>query len=132
MQDLAAARTALIARLKADSAINAICGGQVAWSPVPQGWKPPYAACRLTAAPLDRTYAGPSGYVRMRVQIDCWATTRAGADALAKAVFDALDGAAFGPVVHAQLVSSQDSFVEPSPEALPGSQMDFVLHTKEQ
>ena len=81
--------TALRSRLKDNAAVAAITG-QIHWSVRPQGTALP--AIVLTGVADDRSqhFTGLAGYRSTRVQIDCYAATKAQAVALREAVIAAL------------------------------------------
>ncbi len=82
---------ALIARLRATGPIAALAGARIDWDDRP-GELP---ALTLTMVSPGRSYtlAGADGLDQPRVQIDCWASTKDGRVALARAVLAEMERA---------------------------------------
>jgi hypothetical protein len=83
---------AIIARLLATSGISSLVSTRVYPGAVPQGSAMPAMVVNtITGAPI---YAdeGEVGLDQARMQIDCWATTYAGAKLLAREVRESLSG----------------------------------------
>lgn len=83
---------ALRALLVADAAVNAEVAGRVYWDTAVQGSAKPSIVLYPVSGVPDYHMQGPSGLVESRVQIDCRATTRTGALALARKVEAVLSG----------------------------------------
>ena len=83
---------AIYARLAADTNITGICGTRI--RPGVLGEEEPLPAITYNVISGERLHhtAGESGYVRPRVQIDCWATNYNTARSLADKVRLRIDG----------------------------------------
>ena len=82
------ASTALQALLLATPAVTAICGTRIASDRMEQGAATPFVVYTGTAEP-QRALDGSVHGTKTTFEIQCWAATRAAADALAAAVADA-------------------------------------------
>lgn len=82
--------TALRSRLKDDAGVSAIVGSRVDWSVRPQGTSSPCVVMRVVADERSQHFAGFNDYRPTRVQIDCYAATRAVAVSLRDAVIAAV------------------------------------------
>jgi hypothetical protein len=85
---------ALTALLLADGTVSSLTGAgdRLTWDVIPQGKAGAAAVMYLISAIPDYHTAGPSGLVESRVQIDCRASTKADALALARAIETTLSG----------------------------------------
>ncbi|HKQ02637.1 MAG TPA: DUF3168 domain-containing protein [Actinomycetes bacterium] len=87
---------ALITALEAYGPLMALAGadGRLRIYPqvLPQDVKLPAITYKRISETEVRSQDGPSGLVRPRFQLDCWAKTYAEADAVAAAVRDRMDG----------------------------------------
>ena len=84
------ASTDLQALLLATSAVTALCGTRISSDRMEQGAATPFVVYTGTAEP-QRALDGSVHGTRTTFEIQCWASTRAAADALAAAVKTALD-----------------------------------------
>jgi hypothetical protein len=82
--------TALRARLKADAGVFALVGSRVDWSVRPQGTSSPCIVLTVIADLRDQHFQGFAGFRSTRVQIDCYAATKAVAVSLREAVIAAV------------------------------------------
>lgn len=78
--------------LKANSAVAALVGTRVYALKAPQPATAPYITYQRISGERTRDTRGPTGRARARIQVDCYATGYAGANALANAVRKSLDG----------------------------------------
>lgn len=85
---------ALTALLLADATVTSLTGtgDRLTWDVIPQGKTGAAAVMYLISGIPDYHTAGPSGLVESRVQINCRASTKADALALARAIEAALSG----------------------------------------
>jgi hypothetical protein len=84
------ASTDLQALLLATSAVTALCGTRISSDRMEQGAATPFIVYTGTAEP-QRALDGSVHGTRTVFEIQCWASTRAAADALAAAVKTVLD-----------------------------------------
>lgn len=84
--------TDLRALLAADTAVAALVGTRISADRAEQGTALPMIVFSGQCEPL-LTLAGPTGVGLWTFEIQCWATTRASAEAVADAVAAACDGA---------------------------------------
>ena len=119
--------------LTKDNGVKAIVGTRVYPVYLPQS--PTYPAItyqRITTERVGST-TGPSGLARPRFQVDCWATTYAGAKALSTAVRTAVDGHS-GKIgsadVFGVIVSNETDFYEPDVD-INRVTMDLIIWHKE-
>lgn len=82
----------LIALVLADAAVTAAVGAKVWWVRRPQGQVAPLAIMTMVSNVPAIAMAGETNWTDSRVQIDCYATTYAGARAVARAVSALLGG----------------------------------------
>ena len=84
--------TGLVAHLKANGAVAALVGTRVYHERLPQS--PTYPAITYTRTGTDRwmTLSGAIAMSRVRITLDCWATSSAQLEALAVAVRGAVGG----------------------------------------
>lgn len=85
-------REAIVARLLRISELTAIVGDRVR-----PGWRAaddplPSVSCFVVSDAAGHHLSGRCGYAIARVQIDCWARTRAQAVAVARSIQRAIDG----------------------------------------
>jgi hypothetical protein len=85
-------REALRAHLLADAGLAALVGTRVSWPWRQRGDALPSVTLRRIDAVRDYTMGGPSGLVRSRVQVDCWAATYDSATVVSRAAVAALSG----------------------------------------
>lgn len=85
---------ALTALLLADATVSSLTGSgnRLTWDVISQGQSGAAAVMYLISGIPDYHTAGPSGLVESRVQIDCRATKKADAVALARAIEAVLSG----------------------------------------
>lgn len=83
---------ALYVRLTGDAAVTAIVGTAVYPQAAPQNLEPPFITYARVSAERLRSFDGPSGLARPRMQVDCWAAGYRQARQLADATRRALDG----------------------------------------
>lgn len=86
-----------------DATVAALVGTRVYPHKPPQGATLPAVGYLRIGGPRDTSLNGASGSARTRIRFDCWATTSDGADAVMRAVRDAMDAytgafAAINPV----------------------------------
>lgn len=84
------ASTELQALLLATPAVTALCGTRIAADRMEQGAARPFVVYTASAEP-QRALDGSVHGTKTTFELQCWADTRAAADALAYAVQDALD-----------------------------------------
>jgi len=82
--------TALRARLKNDAGVSALAGSRIDWSMRPQGTSSPCVVLTTIFDERDQHFQGFASYRSTRVQIDCYAATKAVAVALREAVIAAV------------------------------------------
>lgn len=131
---MVSAHEAIYAKLSGDSAVRALVGDRIYPARTPQDTTLPKIVFTTITEGRAPTMAGSSGAVNPRIQIDCWADSNAGADALADAVRLALDGYR-GTVASVQirscfLDSKRDAIVEPrdgTEQRIFGRSMDFSI-----
>lgn len=99
----------LAALLLTDTAVAAIAGNRVNWSDRPQGSALPAVVLHRVSGGRDYHMAGPSGFVRSRVQADCWALTYKDAVQLSRAVRVALSGYSSGDMQGAFIEAERQS-----------------------
>ena len=86
-------RVGLRAYLLDDAAISAAVGGARIYPiKLPQGQTLASIVYSRISGQGDHHMEGPSGLNRVRIQIDCWATTADAADLLARQVKERIDG----------------------------------------
>ena len=86
------AETALRALLVADGATAALVGARVSADRMEQGAARPFVVFARTASLPVTTIGGTVLKTQASIDVQCWADTRAGADALADAVTAAVRG----------------------------------------
>lgn len=77
---------ALVARLRAATAVAAIAGTRVSWFERPRRGGLPCVVLTMVSPGREWTHEGPDGLDRPRVQFDCWAESDTASLALARAV----------------------------------------------
>jgi hypothetical protein len=82
--------TALRTRLKNDAGVSALVGTRIDWSVRPQGSITPCVVLTMIADNRDQHFQGFAGFRSTRIQIDCYAATKAAAVALREAVIAAV------------------------------------------
>ena len=82
---------ALVARMLAAAAIQAIAGSRINWGFRVQGERLPAVTLFNVSPGRTYTYKGVAGLAGPRVQIDCWAADFATAKALARAVIATIE-----------------------------------------
>ena len=80
------------ALLRADPAIMALAPGGIEWVTQAEGLAPSFALLTQISGAEGLTQSGPDGLVAARVQIDAWSDYASGADRLARAIRDRLNG----------------------------------------
>jgi hypothetical protein len=85
---------ALIANLLASSA-GPLVSNRIYWLKRPQASAVPAVTLTRISGVHNYHHGGDSGLVVSRVQVDCWATTFAGAKTVSRAIIDHLTGASF-------------------------------------
>ena len=130
---------AIYARLVAHAGTTALVGTRVYPLRLPQG--PTYPAIRyqVISAPREHAMGADTGTVHARVQVDCWATTYAGAKALAAQVILALSrwgGTSGGVVVEHVFLENEIDRFEPDPliggaDGADRVLLDFMAHYTE-
>jgi len=107
--------------LAGDSAIAALVGARIYPALLPQPPTFPALTYQVVSGFRHTQMDGPPGVNRARLQIDCWAATYIGAEALADAVRLALDGfkgmvgGSPGRLVQAAFFASERDLYEPEP-----------------
>lgn len=86
------------------AALMAALGCPVAWGLAPQGQPVPGITLFQVGADPERTHDGLTGTWQGRVQVDCYAATRAEAATIERAVIAALDGFRGGALLLALLI----------------------------
>jgi hypothetical protein len=84
--------TDLVQKLNTFTAVTTLVSTRVYPEPLPQAPTLPALTYNQVSAVRVRDLTGPAGKSRHRVSISCWATTYAGARALADAVRQSIDG----------------------------------------
>lgn len=82
--------TALRARLKDDAGVSGLVGSRVDWNVRPQGTTAPCIVLTVVSDDRGQHMAGFHGYRPTRVQVDCYAATRAAAVQVRDAVLAAI------------------------------------------
>lgn len=82
----------LVAELLADAGVAAIVGTRVHPGAVPQNGSLPAIVYQRISSIRDVDMSGPQSFTQVRIQVDCWHTSYAGAKSLADAVRSALNG----------------------------------------
>lgn len=82
----------MVATLEAASAVNTLVSGRIYPRRLPQNPTLPAITYQQVSAVRVRDLTGPAGKSRHRISINCWASTTAGAHALAQAVRQSIDG----------------------------------------
>lgn len=82
----------LVALLLGTAGITTLIGDRLTWDRRQQGASLPALVLTTVSRVPDYTMASASGLERSRIQVDCWATTRASANALGAALRTALSG----------------------------------------
>lgn len=120
---------ALIAILLADDDLAALVGSKIHWLRRPQKQALPSVTLQTIGGPRTNHTEGADSIVGYRVQVDCWASTFAGAKACARAVEAAVSGKRFpaqATNIHGVFVlDANDSFEGEEPEAIHRSRLDL-------
>lgn len=74
---------AVKARLQAHAGVTALISGRVFFNHLPDRKTLPAATVSLVSSPRIPLFGGDADKVRSRIEVECWATTQAGAKALA-------------------------------------------------
>jgi hypothetical protein len=82
--------TALRSRLKNDAGVSALVGSRVDWTQRPQGTSAPCVVLTAIADNRDQHFQGFAGFRSTRIQIDCYAATKAVSVALREAIISAV------------------------------------------
>lgn len=77
---------ALRARLKADAAVTAACGGRIYWNVRPERTAYPALVLQVVVAPIDQHFDGFAGFQRATVQFTAFAKKQSEAVAIREAV----------------------------------------------
>ena len=85
-------KDAMIAELRADTGVAALVDERVFKKVAPQGKPLPYITVQRISNSHVHHLTAASGLADARVQVSCWDTSDSGAEALAEAVREALDG----------------------------------------
>lgn len=85
-------QSALYEHLKDDSGISAIVGDKVYPLVASGDDSPPYITFQLITRRHEHDLGAASGLARTRIQVNCWESTAALAEALADTVRESLDG----------------------------------------
>lgn len=122
---------AIYTLLKDAAGVSALAGTRIYPILAPQDSAYPLITYQRISGARWRTFDGPSGKAQPRFQLDVWATSYAGANALAKAVRDALDGYS-GTVATVRiggvaLETDQDRIDTSTDPKLFGVTMDFMI-----
>ena len=128
------AHEAIYTRLSGNAAVRAIVDDRIYPARTPQDTTLPKIVFTTISQGRAPNTAGASGVTNPRIQIDCWADSNAGADALADAVRLALDGYR-GTVASVQIRScfldaQRDAIVEPrdgGEQRIFGRSLDFNI-----
>lgn len=130
--------TALFSILIGDATINSLIATRVYPNIVPQNAPMPAITYQQISGPRDHVMAGPTGLVGARYQINCWASSYAGAKELAEAVRKELDG--YSGTVNTRVIEviiledeGDMPEVTPGADALKrfGKRLDFIVWFKE-
>lgn len=117
--------------LKDTAAVSALVAGRVYPVQAPQNPTYPLVTYQRISAVRVRSVDGPSGLAQPRIQVDAYATTYAGAKALAAAIRGALDGyrgtAGGVRVGGVSLLSDIDFFEEDVDPKLYRVSMDYLV-----
>lgn len=124
--------------LKEDVDVKALVGTRIYPVNIPQAASMPAIVYEQTAGPREHTMAGPIGMVAAGFNINCWAETYGGADALADKVRILLDGydSTVGTVyVYVMFLENETDLLEQLPDARVtrryGKQLTFTVWHKE-
>lgn len=117
----------LRALLRASSALRALTPGGIDWGIQAQG--PTGGNVVLTAISALPTYGiqGRLMHTEYRVQADCYATTAGGAQAIADAVLDVVDGYHVEPFLGVLLITSRDTREGDENSVIHRVSMDFSI-----
>lgn len=99
----------------------------VAWGGLGQGEGLPRIALYRVGATDDITLDGRSGWMRGRVQVDCYGETFAQAIGTSRAVQEILSGYSGGPIWRAALEGIRDLTDEKGGETIQRVSLDFAL-----
>lgn len=87
----------LVAHLLADAGVSGIVGTRVYAELRPQKSVLPAIVYTRVGSTHENTLDGPSPFVTVRMQVDCWSSTYGGSKTLADAVRVALNGVGLSP-----------------------------------
>ena len=126
----------LFDHLTADPAVTALIDARFTPFPALQGGATPYVVHRLvdTVRARTRPLDGPNATVRSRVQIEIYADTLLAAQAVAKAIREALDGyrGKLGTVVAGSIMVEDDrDLYDPAAPELRGISFDAIIWHEE-
>lgn len=82
----------LIALINASETVAKLCAGRIWWQTAPQTPDAPYAVILRTSGAIGFAHDGLSALNTARIQVDCFASTFAEADALRTAIIGAACG----------------------------------------
>lgn len=85
-------RADLLTYLAASAPLTALVAGRVYWTRRPQGSALPCLVCNRITGGYGHTLDGGAGWAQPTIQIDCIATSNAGAEAVAGALRDEMQG----------------------------------------
>lgn len=112
-------------------ALLAGLGYPVAWGGLGRGTALPRIALYRVSGGDDMVLAGRAGWIRGRVQADCFGATFAEAVAVSRAVVAALSGYQGGPVMSAALETIRDRPEEAGGDVIQRVSLDFALSWRE-
>ncbi|WP_315920436.1 DUF3168 domain-containing protein [Mesorhizobium sp. SP-1A] len=113
--------------------LASVAGGNRYWLHAPQGTMPPYVVMQRITGIRDYHMRGASGLVESRVQIDCYASTYAGAKSTAKSVNGILSGYRGGAIQAIFIDNERDLPTSDAGEVnqLFRTSLDIMVHHKE-
>lgn len=125
--------------LKNAAAVSALVGARIYPLTAPQKPTYPLITYQRISGPRWTTLDGPTGIAQPRIQVDAYATTYAGAKALAAAIRQTLDGyrgavsttAGNVRIGGVRLETDQDLYEDDVDPALYRVQMDFMVTHEE-
>ena len=121
----------LTSYLLASAPVTLLVDESVSWNVRPQIETVPAVVLTRISGDRDYNFAGPSGLVQSRIQIDCWAVTHSDAIAVSRAVRTALSGARFsdtGVEVQGTFLDTERHFYEEEEaERFHRVSLDFIL-----
>ena len=115
--------------LLTDATLSGLVGVRLYPNILPQNPTMPAVTITIISGDRQSSNDGPGGLNGPRVQIDCWGTSYASADAVFEAIRKKLDGKKSGIILGAFMDSDRD-FYEPEPKYYRRSADYFVWHTE--